>query len=53
MTDHRPYPANPLTGYFPAAHQTLGRGRFVLHTGGGRDAVPIRSAAGAPCPTTG
>jgi predicted acyl esterase len=39
VTGRWPFTVNPLTGYFPAVHRALGRGGFVLHTGGGRDAV--------------
>jgi predicted acyl esterase len=39
VSGHWPFTANPLTGMFPAVHQAAGRGRFVLHTGGGHNAV--------------
>ena len=34
-----PFRRNPLTGMFPAAHQSVGGGPLVLHTGGAHAAV--------------
>lgn len=39
-----PFSRNPLTGMFPAAHQAVGRGSLVLHTGGAVLTVPVANA---------